>query len=128
MQVLNSTKLIFVDIDDTLVIWAGSDYTPHPLHIESIKKFYKRGHTLIAWSAGGATWAARVVRELNLEQYFWAAIGKPDWFLDDKTSSEFMPELNRVYFPLTEYTEDTIVKSRRDWSQVSKFVTSKEEG
>lgn len=97
MITLKSTKLIAVDIDETLVMWKGDSYTPHNAHIELIKRFHKRGHTLIAWSQGGAEWASRVVSELGLEEYFFMAMGKVDWFVDDKPSSEFMPESIRIY-------------------------------
>ncbi len=97
MIVIPATKTIYVDIDNTLVIWEGENFYGHPEHIESIKKFYKRGHTLVAWSAGGAGWADHAVQSLNLESYFTLAIGKPDWFIDDLPASKFMPEENRVF-------------------------------
>lgn len=97
MIIVKSTKLITVDIDDTLVVWKNGRYYPHKGHIEIVKMFHKRNHTLIAWSAGGFEWAARVIKELKLEKYFSVVMSKPDWFIDDKTSSEFLPEHNRVF-------------------------------
>ena|ERR1700678_353539 len=95
---INGAKTIFVDIDNTLAIWNNEDYC---LNIEcelKIKQFYVRGHTLIAWSAGGADWAEKVVKKFGLEQYFAACISKPDWYMDDLRSDEFLPEINRIPF------------------------------
>lgn len=96
MLVIKSSKLIAVDIDNTLAIWNGEDYYINEEYVMLIKQFHKRGHTLIAWSAGGFAWAERIVKEFQLESYFEACMGKPDWFMDDKPSSEFLPEANRI--------------------------------
>lgn len=106
MIIIAGPKTIAVDIDDTLAMWDGENYHAHQEHITLIKQFHKRGHKLIAWSAGGAEWAAHVVREFGLEEYFEAAIGKFDWFIDDKPSSAFLPEANRIY--LEESKEERI--------------------
>lgn len=94
---IKSSKIIYCDIDDTLVDWSGTSYKPNKPNIDIVKRFHARGHTLIAWSAGGGSWAARIIKELKLEKYFTAAMSKPDWFIDDKPSSHFMPEHNRVF-------------------------------
>jgi phosphoserine phosphatase len=99
MQVIHASKIIFVDCDDTLVIWDRSSYTPHQEHIDAVKRFHARGHTVVVWSAGGSEWAERVVKELHLEPYITLVMSKPDWYIDDKSASEFMPENVRIYYP-----------------------------
>jgi predicted HAD superfamily phosphohydrolase YqeG len=102
MNVIKSDKCLFVDVDDTLVIWEGSSYRPHFKHIEMIKRFHNRGQPVIVWSAGGWAWAARVVKELNLESYVTQVMSKPSWFIDDLPSSVFMPEQNRIFIKESE--------------------------
>lgn len=96
MITINSTKLLMCDIDNTLALWNGEDYYPNSDCIRTIKQFHKRGHTIIAWSAGGAEWATSVVLRFELQDYFSYCMSKPDWYIDDKPSSEFLPEANRI--------------------------------
>lgn len=110
--------IVYYDVDDTLVSWRtypkrGRDSIefedPHTKgsiflnaitpHIDALKSHKLRGHTVIVWSAGGADWAEEVVRKLNLSAYVDACMSKPNWFYDDLPASEFMPEINRKYFP-----------------------------
>lgn len=109
---------VFVDIDDTLVFMKYAkdqeDQTiefkyvgdsneeivkllPHFKHIEMVKQFKARGFTVIAWSAGGSSWAKSVIEALGLTNHFNAVISKPTWYFDDKVSSDFMPESARIH-------------------------------
>lgn len=115
---------VYVDCDDTLVMWNptqeqlekdGIDFecpgsftiidgemletpawmerlVPHKKHIEQIKKHKMRGHLVVVWSAGGASWAASVAKTLGLENYVDLTISKPNWVYDDLPSGEFMPK------------------------------------
>ena len=91
----------FFDCDDTLVLWNVPEGTPStdlvetsfrgltdlvlPNHhnIDLLKKFAKRGITIVVWSAGGSGWASEVVRVLELEKYVTAITPKPHYFVDD---------------------------------------------
>lgn len=99
MVTLKSSKIIYVDVDDTLCLWSenNASYIPSFKHIELIKKFKLRGHTVVVWSAGGWEWAERIVKEMQLEKYVDLVCSKSDWYIDDKPSSHFMPEHNRIY-------------------------------
>lgn len=97
MFVIESDKTLFVDVDDTLVMWNGHTYTPHLEHIELIKRFKERRQPVIVWSAGGYEWALRVVQELKLEQYITAVMAKPEWWMDDKPAHEVLLSDNRIY-------------------------------
>jgi len=69
---------------------------PHRIHIEQLKKHKLRGHVIVAWSAGGASWAALAIKALGLEQYVDVAMSKPHFYYDDLTPEEFMGK--RYYF------------------------------
>ena len=101
MLVIQSDKTLFVDVDNTLVLWdeAHTTYRPHQRHIDMMKKFHARKQPIIVWSAGGYEWAQRVVRELGLENIVTAVMSKPAWYIDDLTASEILPEINRIYLP-----------------------------
>lgn len=117
MVAFKNDQAVFFDCDDTLVLWnypadtPGSDLIwinnygtsvpvmPHKKHIEQLRAHRVRGHQIIVWSAGGWEWAQAVVTMLGLKDCVDAVMSKPAWFYDDLTSSEFMPEINRVYYP-----------------------------
>lgn len=97
--VIRNDKTLFVDVDDTLVIWSptGHSYKRHQGHIDLIKKFHERGQPVIVWSAGGHEWALRIVEEFELTPYVTLVMSKPAWFVDDLPASEFLPEVNRIF-------------------------------
>ena len=113
--VLESDNVMYVDIDETLVLWEatseqkqkyGVDFdhfgepavlVPHKKHIQIIKNSKARGHTIVFWSQGGYEWCKQIVTKLGLLGYADAILSKPKWFLDDLPSSAFMPEANRIY-------------------------------
>jgi hydroxymethylpyrimidine pyrophosphatase-like HAD family hydrolase len=97
MYVLKSDKTLFVDVDDTLVIWEGESYRPHKKHVELIKRFHKRNQPVVVWSAGGWEWAERIVKELGLEPYVTAIMSKPVWWIDDLKADGVLLEVNRIY-------------------------------
>lgn len=112
MLVIKATKIIYVDVDSTLLFSlreyphevthevvkiGGRKFWVHDPHIEMIKDFKARGHSIVVWSAGGAEWAEMAVRALKLELYVDLVISKPDWFIDDKPATGFMSEEKRFY-------------------------------
>lgn len=97
MFVLKSDKTLFVDVDNTLVIWEGTTYRPHRGHIDLIKRFHARGQAVVVWSAGGFSWALRVVQELGLESYVSAVLSKPSWWADDLAANEVLLDSGRIY-------------------------------
>lgn len=111
MKVIQSSRIVYVDVDDTLVIWdwkaidpdgnnliavkdKGSGHTeyvmPHNRHIALMKQFKARGHTVVVWSQGGWAWAESVVRTLKLENIVDVVIDKPNWYIDDLPASAYM--------------------------------------
>lgn len=115
MRVIRNNNSIFVDCDDTLVMWDNIhkledmsnvkeficgemkyQLVPHEEHIEYLKSHKQKNQgTVIVWSAGGWEWAEEVVRVLGLEAYVDAVMEKPTRYLDDLHCKEFMGE--RIY-------------------------------
>lgn len=116
MKVINVESTIFIDVDDTLVMWdtmglplaelvtVTDPYhtnevflAPHYGHIKVLKDRKVRGSYIVVWSAGGYQWAESVVKALKLEAYVDLIMTKPHMYIDDKKAEEFMCE--RVYIP-----------------------------
>lgn len=116
MKIVDIESTIFVDCDDTLVMWGikakkgqkliaitnphdgTQDYlAPHKGHIKILKDRKARGSHIVVWSAGGFAWAAAVVKALGLESYVDQVMTKPHAYIDDKYAAEFMGE--RIYLP-----------------------------
>ena len=87
--------IIYVDIDHTICKTNGTDYVnaePIQCAIDKVNSYYKRGDTIVYWTArgtgSGIDWSKETTRQLNT----WGAIyhelkfGKPvyDVFIDDK--------------------------------------------
>jgi hydroxymethylpyrimidine pyrophosphatase-like HAD family hydrolase len=90
---------VFIDVDDTLVMWNVSEgatdivtifcrgmenkLQPNQYNIELLKKLACRGHAIVVWSGGGSDWAEAVVYALGLEAYVHVITGKPQYYIDD---------------------------------------------
>jgi phosphoserine phosphatase len=98
MITIKSTKIVYFDVDSTLVtaqsdlahleekLWIekrGRRFYIHNKHGEILQDFKARGHTVVVWSAGGAEWAETVVKLLGLTESVDLCIDKPDWYFDD---------------------------------------------
>lgn len=126
-QVLETHRAIYVDVDDTLTIAEYERYNPkeedlvlikdpdsdltrnfmiHRRHIEVLKQFKARGHTIIVWSQGGYRWAETVVKTLGLQEIVSYVVDKPAWFIDDLPAEAFMGVKERVYLHPTDPTKD----------------------
>ena len=111
MHVVESSKIIYCDVDDTLIIWDFADEAydpkdlitvtdaasgtskavlPHKRHINLLREFKTRGHTVVVWSQGGWEWAKAAVIALHLEDIVDLVVAKPDWFIDDLPAKAFM--------------------------------------
>ncbi len=108
---------VFIDCDDTLVMWEENFYlpspdkieivdpydnttvflTPHIRHIKLLKDYRERGYEVNVWSAGGYKWAESVVRALQLEDYVHYCGSKPLKYVDDLSADKILGE--RVYIP-----------------------------
>ncbi len=106
-QVLTSDRIVYCDVDDTLVLWDISEYpdeprvevklkdeaailVPHKYNINTLKKFYKLGYTIIVHSGSGHRWAEEVVKALELQKYVTLIMSKPMYHFDDIPCQEWM--------------------------------------
>lgn len=125
MQVLRNENVVFVDVDDTLVMHDLSINTHRPVDIVEIqdpirarvielrinkpmvrllKEEKSRGSCIIVWSRGGYQWATNVVKALNLVEHVDQVMTKPLTYFDDKPVEEWLRY--RVYLtPDTKYKE-----------------------
>lgn len=99
-MVLANDRIVWVDCDDTLIMWDLSAYpdlprvkvqnsdeaaivVPNLKNINTIKKFYKLGYKLIVHSGSGHLWAEAVVKALELQPYVTLIMSKPMYYFDD---------------------------------------------
>lgn len=125
MKVIKSHRTVFYDVDDTLVIWNWKEYDPegkglisitdpndsvsvallpHYRHIELMKQFKARGHTVVVWSQGGYAWAEAVVKALGIEYMVDVVMDKPTWYVDDLPAHAYMG--NPTYLHPTDEEKD----------------------
>lgn len=81
--------VIFVDVDDTLVRYAGTKRIPIVSVIEHVRKLSAEGFSLYCWSTGGKDYAESVARELKLDDCFSGFLPKPNVLIDDQTLDEW---------------------------------------
>lgn len=102
MQVVSSDKVIFFDVDETLVqehpgaslevVCEGHKTLVKPL-LENINRIHyhkARGQTIVVWSNSGYKWALAVVEALGLTKQVDLVISKPWCYYDDLDSSKWL--------------------------------------
>lgn len=108
MKVIKNEHVVYVDVDDTLVLHnppSGEyDYVDvkdpienrvirlaiHQPMVRLLKEEFSRGSYIIVWSRGGYQWAENVVSALNLQDYVHQVQTKPLVYMDDKDISEWL--------------------------------------
>ena len=82
-------RVIFVDVDDTLIRSAGSKRMPVPSVVARVRELHQLGMALYLWSSGGAEYARSSAVELGIEDCFLAFLPKPDEYIDDQAVHEW---------------------------------------
>lgn len=77
-------KVIFVDVDDTLVRTFGSKRIPISSVVDHVRALHDAGFQLYCWSSGGADYARESAAELGLAHCFLAFLPKPHVMIDDQ--------------------------------------------
>lgn len=109
MMILESDKVAFFDVDDTLIEWwpntsgdpvdfvdlmypsgATSRHKVLSKNVRSLIEHKKRGQKIVVWSAGGYEWAAEAVKKIGIEEYVDIVMSKPAWWYDDMTADEVL--------------------------------------
>lgn len=87
---IGNENVVFFDVDETLIMWKGVDWTPNQANINALIREHKRGKFIIVWSRAGGYAAAIAVQQLKLNQYVGLTMAKPNRIIDDKDPSEWM--------------------------------------
>lgn len=83
-------RIIFVDVDDTLVRTFGHKRSPRPAVIDTVRRLAATGQAeLYCWSSGGAEYARQSAVEWGIEACFVGFLPKPEAYLDDQAMSEW---------------------------------------
>lgn len=77
-------RVIFVDVDDTLIRSYGTKRIPIPNAIRYVRDMFETGHRLYCWSRGGENYSREVAIELGIEDCFVGFLPKPDVVVDDR--------------------------------------------
>ncbi len=77
-------EIVYVDVDDTLVRWAGPKPIPIPAVIAKVRALRAAGETLSCWSAAGPELAREVATRIGVADLFVAFLPKPTLMLDDQ--------------------------------------------
>ena len=82
-------KIVFVDVDDTLIRSVGAKRIPMPGVVARVRELHASGAEMYLWSSGGAEYARASAVELKLEECFAAFLPKPTSYIDDQPVSEW---------------------------------------
>jgi predicted HAD superfamily phosphohydrolase YqeG len=82
-------RVVFVDVDDTLVRSIGTKRIPIPRVVDRVRRLHQEGASLYLWSSGGAAYAKESAEELGIVDCFVAFLPKPTLIIDDQAVSEW---------------------------------------
>jgi hypothetical protein len=83
------TRVVYVDVDDTLVRSFGAKRIRVTTAIERVRALHAAGFELYCGSTGGAEYCRTTAAELGLFECFVAYLPKPQLLLDDQHPSEW---------------------------------------
>lgn len=83
-------RIVYFDVDDTLVRTVGTKRIPMPAAIASVRALHARGIMLYLWSSAGADYARETAVEFGIEDCFAAFLRKPDVYVDDQEVHEWL--------------------------------------
>lgn len=82
-------KIVFVDVDDTLVRSAGTKRIPAPAVIARVRSLKDEGAEVFLWSSGGADYCRASAAELGLTDCIDGYLPKPTVYIDDQPVEEW---------------------------------------
>ncbi len=91
-------RIVFVDVDDTLVRSVGTKRIPMPSVVAAIRRLHSEGAQLFLWSSGGAEYCRVAADELAISECFSGFLPKPTSYVDDQPIHEWRD--CRHFYPL----------------------------
>jgi hydroxymethylpyrimidine pyrophosphatase-like HAD family hydrolase len=82
-------RVIFVDVDGTLVRSVGVKRIPMPGVIDQVRLLKEQGCILYLWSSGGAAYCEATAKELKITDCFVGYLPKPHVYIDDQPVNEW---------------------------------------
>ncbi len=82
-------RIVYFDIDDTIVRSFGQKRIPMPAVIAQIRKLKAAGTTLYLWSSGGAEYCKSTALEFGITDCFDGFLPKPTFYVDDQPMHEW---------------------------------------
>ncbi|MEO9593414.1 hydrolase [Rhodopirellula bahusiensis] len=81
---MDRKRVIYIDVDDTLIRTVGTTQIPMPASVEFVRRMHAAGCTLYCWSRGGGDYSRDVATSLGIADCFTGFLPKPDICLDDR--------------------------------------------
>ncbi len=82
-------RVVFIDVDDTLVRSVGAKRIPMPGVVAAVHKLHEQGVQLYLWRSGGGEYARASASELGILECFVAFLPKPHTYIDDQPVHEW---------------------------------------
>jgi phosphoserine phosphatase len=82
-------RVVFIDVDDTLVRSVGTKRIPIPAVIARVRRLKREGAILYLWSSGGAEYCKASAAELGIDDCFVNFLPKPNVYIDDQPVHEW---------------------------------------
>lgn len=92
-----NSKIVFIDVDDTLVRSFGSKQIPITHSVNCLKKLFQNGVEIFLWSSGGAEYCKKVAQNLGVSECIKGYLPKPNAYIDDQKMEEW--KLCKHYYP-----------------------------
>lgn len=111
MQIIKNDKLLFCDVDSTLIDWDRPgdpnaigfklddtviDLVPIWSTVDKLRHFKSENYTVVIWSQTGYEWCVEVVNKLRINHLVDVCMSKPTKFIDDLPAFVFMDEKDRI--------------------------------
>jgi cation transport ATPase len=87
--VSSAPKVVFVDVDDTLVRSFGAKRIPISSVVAHVRALHEAGFRLYCWSSGGADYARDSAEELGILHCFVDFLPKPHVLIDDQAPADW---------------------------------------
>jgi hypothetical protein len=82
-------KIVYVDVDETLVRSAGTKRIPMTIVIRAVRRMKEEGALLYLWSSGGAEYARASAAELGIDDCSVGYLPKPNVIIDDQPVAQW---------------------------------------